>query len=68
MELTAFTRPFADGWRALCPELDLAAVGGNAEAALTELGGIVKVFLRDATPTEIEERYVAGQHLLIPNE
>ena len=54
--LTAVVAREADGFVALCPELDVASQGNTVEEARTNLKEAVELFLECASPDEVKER------------
>lgn len=54
--LTAVVEREADGFVALCPELDVASQGNTVEEARTNLKEAVELFLECASPDEVKER------------
>ena len=54
--LTAVVEREADGFVALCPELDVASQGNTVEEARTNLKEAVELFLECANPDEVKER------------
>lgn len=53
---TAIIEREADGYVALCPELDVASQGDSVEEARLNLTEAVELFLESASPSEIERR------------
>jgi predicted RNase H-like HicB family nuclease len=49
-------REAADGFVALCPELDIASQGGSVEEARANLREAVELFLESAEPAEVRAR------------
>jgi len=54
--LTAVVEREADGFVALCPELDVASQGNTVEEARMNLKEAVELFLECASPDEIQDR------------
>ena len=54
--LTAIIEREADGYVALCPELDIASQGDSIESARDNLREALELFFECASPAEIEER------------
>lgn len=55
-ELTAIIESEADGYVALCPELDVASQGDTVIEACSNLQEALELFLETASETEIEQR------------
>jgi predicted RNase H-like HicB family nuclease len=55
--LTAVIEREADGFVALCPELEIASQGGSVEEARANLREAVELFLESADPAEIQARF-----------
>jgi predicted RNase H-like HicB family nuclease len=53
---TAIIEREADGFVALCPELDVASQGDSVEDARFNLVEAVELFLETASPSEVEMR------------
>jgi predicted RNase H-like HicB family nuclease len=53
---TAIIEREADGFVALCPELDIASQGDSVEAARANLREAVELFFETAEPAEVERR------------
>jgi predicted RNase H-like HicB family nuclease len=58
--LTAFIEREADGYVALCPELDIASQGDTVEAARDNLKEALELFFESAPPEEVARR-LAGE-------
>jgi len=56
-ELTAIIESEADGYVALCPELDVASQGDTVLEARSNLQEALELFLETASETEIEQRF-----------
>ena len=54
--LTALIEREDDAYVALCPELDIASQGETVEESQRNLTEALKLFLEEASETEIEER------------
>ena len=54
--LTAVIEREANGYVALCPELDIASQGDTVEEGQHNLQEAVQLFLEEASPTEIRQR------------
>jgi len=52
-QVTAVLRSGDTGFEALCPELDLTAVGEDAEAALRALGEAMERCLQETEPADL---------------
>jgi predicted RNase H-like HicB family nuclease len=61
--VTALLQKEDDGWVALCPELDVASQGDTIEEAKANLREAVELFLKAASPAEIQERLHAEVYL-----
>ena len=59
-QLTAFIEREADGYVALCPELDIASQGDTVEAARDNLKEALELFFESAPPEEVARR-LAGE-------
>jgi len=55
-QLTAVIQREADGFVALCPELDVASQGDTIEAARENLREALELFFECASPREIQDR------------
>lgn len=55
-ELTAIIESEADGYVALCPELDVASQGDTVTEARSNLQEALELFFETASMTEIERR------------
>ncbi|MDO8682848.1 MAG: type II toxin-antitoxin system HicB family antitoxin [Armatimonadota bacterium] len=55
-DFTAIIEREADGFVALCPELDIASQGDNVEEARRNLLEAVELFLETADASEIQRR------------
>lgn len=53
---TAMIDREADGFVAICPELDVASQGDSVEEALSNLREAVELFLETADVSEVESR------------
>ena len=60
-QLTAIIRQEADGYVALCPELDVASQGDSVESARDNLQEAVELLLECALPEEIQQRFATAQ-------
>ena len=56
-EVTAIIESEADGYVALCPELDVASQGDTVLEARSNLQEALELFLETASETEIEQRF-----------
>ena len=56
-ELTAIIESEADGYVALCPELDVASQGDTVTEARSNLQEALELFVETAAKTEIEQRF-----------
>ena len=56
-QLTALIEREADGYVALCPELDVASQGGTVEEARDNLQEAVQLFFESASEDEIRQRF-----------
>jgi predicted RNase H-like HicB family nuclease len=54
--LTALIEREADGYVALCPELDIASQGDSVEAARDNLKEALELFFESAPPDEVARR------------
>ncbi len=54
--LTAIIQSEADGFVALCPEIDVASEGETIEQALANLREAVELFYECASPDEVASR------------
>jgi len=54
--LTGLIEREADGYVALCPELDIASQGDTVDEARRNLIEAVELFFQSASPAEIKER------------
>jgi len=57
LQLTAVLESEADGYVALCPELDVASQGDTVEQATANLKEAVELFLETAPQEEVTRRY-----------
>ncbi len=55
-QLTAIIEREADGYVALCPELDIASQGDTIQEARENLREALELFFESASPQEIQER------------
>lgn len=55
-QFTAIIEREADGYVALCPELDIASQGDTVEEARKNLAEAIELFFEVANPSEIESR------------
>jgi predicted RNase H-like HicB family nuclease len=55
--LTAIIEREADGYVALCPELDVASQGDTVESAATNLREALELFFETASQSELAERF-----------
>lgn len=55
-QLTAIIEKEADGYVALCPELDIASQGDTVEEARGNLQETLELFFETASPEELRER------------
>ncbi len=55
-QFTAIIEREADGFVALCPELDVASQGDSVEEARNNLVEAIELFLESASPHEIGRR------------
>jgi len=56
MKLTAIIEREGTGYVALCPELDIASQGDDVPGARNNLREAVELFLKCASPPEIQQR------------
>lgn len=56
-QLTAIIEKEADGYVALCPELDIASQGDTIKEARDNLREAIELFFEAASPTEIKQRF-----------
>jgi len=56
MKLTAIIEAEADGYVALCPQLDIASQGDTIEQARDNLREALELFFETASPEEIKQR------------
>jgi predicted RNase H-like HicB family nuclease len=56
-QLTAIIEKEADGYVALCPELDIASQGDTIEKARDNLREAIELFFESASPAEIKQRF-----------
>jgi predicted RNase H-like HicB family nuclease len=56
MKLTAIIEREGDGYRSLCPEIDVASQGDTIEAARDNLQEALELFFETASPEEIKHR------------
>jgi predicted RNase H-like HicB family nuclease len=57
-QFIAIIKREADGYVALCPELDIASQGDSVEAARYNLVEAIELFLEVASPDEVVQRLV----------
>ncbi|MBI5571960.1 MAG: type II toxin-antitoxin system HicB family antitoxin [Desulfomonile tiedjei] len=55
-QLTAIVAREADGYVALCPELDIASQGDSIEEARENLREALELFFECASPEEVRDR------------
>ena len=55
-QLTAIIEREADGYVALCPELDIASQGATVEEARSNLVEALELFFETADPSEVQSR------------
>jgi len=55
-DFTAIIKKEDDMYVALCPELDIASQGNTVEEARQNLKEAIKMFLENASPSEINNR------------
>lgn len=62
-ELTAIIENEADGYVALCPELDVASQGSTVAGARANLQEALELFFESASEAEIEGRFRSEVYL-----
>lgn len=61
--LTALIQKEADGYVALCPELDIASQGDDVKAAEDNLREALELFFECASPAEVEQRLASQVYI-----
>lgn len=62
-ELTAIIESEADGYVALCPEVDVASQGSTVAEARSKLQEALELFFESASEAEIEGRFRSEVYL-----